>query len=209
MAIANAYIDGFNFYYGCVKGTSYKWLNLSELCRCLLPKQFTLGAVKYFTARVSGLPSDPDKPTRQQTYLRALATVPDIQVVYGHFMRHPVRMPLVNPPATGSKFAEVIRTEEKGSDVNLATHLLVDAFTRVCDAALILSNDSDLLLPIKTARRRFLLKTIIVSPHPKPSLALVAEADFRRQIREWMLRSSLFSDPLSDSVGIFRKPTGW
>ena len=64
MPTANAYIDGFNFYYGCVKDTPYRWLDFSKLCPLLLPKRFTLGTIKYFTARISGQPSDPDAPTR-------------------------------------------------------------------------------------------------------------------------------------------------
>jgi len=74
MPTVNAYIDGFNFYYGCVKGTPYnKWLDLSKLCHFLLPKGFQLSRIRYFTARVAGLPENPDAPTRQNIYLRALA----------------------------------------------------------------------------------------------------------------------------------------
>jgi len=73
MPTVNAYIDGFNFYYGCVKGTPYKWLDLSKLCHLLLPKGFQLSRIRYFTARVAGLPGNPDASTRQNIYLRALA----------------------------------------------------------------------------------------------------------------------------------------
>ena len=209
MPIANAYIDGFNLYYGCLKGTPYKWLNLAKLCQFLLPKPFALGNVKYFTARITPRPDDQHGPTRQNTYLRALATVPSIQVFHGHFLRHNVWMPLAVPPAYGSRFAEVVKTEEKGSDVNLASHLLIDAFTRTCDAALIISNDSDLLTPIQIARQRFLLKTILVSPHPTPSTELSQQADFRRQIRKGILNASQFPDVLIDRIGSFHKPSGW
>jgi uncharacterized LabA/DUF88 family protein len=209
MPVANAYIDGFNFYYGCVKDTPYKWLDFSKLCTLLLPKRFTLNTIKYFTARVSATPTDPDAPTRQDVYLRALATIPHLQIVHGHFLRHAVWMPLATPPPTGHKFAQVIKTEEKGSDVNLASHLLLDAFTRVCDAALILSNDSDLLMPIQIARQRFHLQIVLVSPHPTPSVTLAREADFRRQVREGMLKISQFPDVLTDRRGTFHKPASW
>ncbi|HEX7551043.1 MAG TPA: NYN domain-containing protein [Candidatus Methylomirabilis sp.] len=208
MPTANAYIDGFNMYYGCLKGTPYKWLNLAKLCQFVFPKQFTLGTVKYFTARITARSDDPDGPTRQNIYLRALATVPSIQIVQGHFLRHDVWMPLTVPPAHGSRFVQGIKTEEKGSDVNLA-HLLIDAFTRTCDAALIISNDSDLLTPIQIARQRFLLKTILVSPHPTPSTELSQQADFRRQIRKGTLLASQFANTLTDRNGSFHKPSGW
>ena len=47
----------------------------------------------------------------------------------------------------------VVKTEEKGSDVNLACHLVADAFEKKCDAAFVISNDSDLLEPIRIARQ--------------------------------------------------------
>ena len=59
--------------------------------------------------------------------MRALATVPKVSVHSGHFLTHTVTMPLVALPGQPQQFAKVIKTEEKGSDVNLATHLLHDA----------------------------------------------------------------------------------
>ncbi|HVH69249.1 MAG TPA: hypothetical protein VM716_15380 [Gemmatimonadales bacterium] len=32
------YVDGFNLYYGAVKGTPFKWLDIRQLCQLLLPK---------------------------------------------------------------------------------------------------------------------------------------------------------------------------
>ena len=55
------YIDGFNFYYGAVKGTPYKWLDLEALCRRLLPKD-QIVKIRYFTARVASRPEDPQQP---------------------------------------------------------------------------------------------------------------------------------------------------
>jgi hypothetical protein len=46
------YVDGFNLYYGAVKDTPYKWLDIRKLCELLLP-EFSVGRIKYFTARVS------------------------------------------------------------------------------------------------------------------------------------------------------------
>ncbi|MBI4642067.1 MAG: NYN domain-containing protein, partial [Candidatus Tectomicrobia bacterium] len=66
------YIDGFNLYYGALKGTPYKWLNVAELCRQLLHPKHDIQAIKYFTAYVHPRPHDPGQLVRQQTYLRAL-----------------------------------------------------------------------------------------------------------------------------------------
>ena len=76
----------------------------------------------------------------------------------------------------------VIKTEEKGSDVNLACHLLLDALRKDCDTAFVISNDSDLLEPIRIARREFGVQVGIGCPHKRPSYVLVQEADFVRPI---------------------------
>lgn len=67
----NVYIDGFNLYYGAVKGTPYRWLNLAEMCRLLLPRD-QIEQIKYFTALVNPRPSDPDQRSRQETFLACI-----------------------------------------------------------------------------------------------------------------------------------------
>ena len=47
------YVDGFNLYYGSVKNTSYKWLDLLSLFRKVAGQSRQVVAVKYFTSRVS------------------------------------------------------------------------------------------------------------------------------------------------------------
>jgi hypothetical protein len=72
---ANVYIDGFNLYYGSVKGTPYRWLDLAALCSLLLPRD-TINRIRYFTALIQPRPDDAQAPQRQQTYLRALRLFP-------------------------------------------------------------------------------------------------------------------------------------
>jgi len=120
----NIYVDGFNLYYGAVKGTPYRWLDIGEMCRLLLPHDQIL-QIKYFTAKVNPRPTDPDQRSRQETFLRALATIPNLSIIYGFFLTHEIMLPLAPP---GQGYVRVIKTEEKGSDVNIATHLLMDAF---------------------------------------------------------------------------------
>ena len=71
----SVYIDGFNLYYGALKGTPFKWLDLRALCQAYLPNN-DIDHIKYFTARISARPNDPLQPARQQAYLRALSTIP-------------------------------------------------------------------------------------------------------------------------------------
>jgi len=88
------YIDGFNFYYGAVKDTPYKWLDFKKLFEYLLDPSHQIISIKYFTAMVTGK-IDPDQPIRQKTYLRALRKyIPEISVYYGKFLSHNVFKPL-------------------------------------------------------------------------------------------------------------------
>ncbi|MCL6495512.1 MAG: NYN domain-containing protein [Ignavibacterium sp.] len=136
------YIDGFNFYYRAVKNTKYKWLDFKSLFLKLLSSKNQIIQIKYFTALVSGK-HNPNKPVKQQTYIRALQSfIPEIKVYYGHFLSHKVYLPTAEQ-SNKNKKAKVIKTEEKGSDVNLAVHLLNDAWLNKYDCAIIVSNDSD------------------------------------------------------------------
>jgi len=76
------YIDGFNLYYGALRGTPFRWLDLGKLCELLLPGN-DVQAIKYFTALVKSTPSALQQPVRQQTYLRALRTIPRCSVTLG------------------------------------------------------------------------------------------------------------------------------
>jgi uncharacterized LabA/DUF88 family protein len=203
------YVDGFNLYYGAVKDTPFKWLNIRRLCELLLPN-YAIDRIKYFTARVSGRPDDPDKPTRQQIYFRALKTIPNLEIIYGSFLSHEVMMPLAQPPAGGSKFVKVIRTEEKGSDVNLATHLVHDAFRAHFESAVLITNDSDLQEPVRIVQEELGHEVGILNPHRQTTSRVLAKrASFIKQIRPGALKSSQFPPLLRDRKGEIRKPRIW
>jgi hypothetical protein len=207
---ANVYVDGFNIYYGCLKGTGYKWLDLEALCALLLPN-YDIKRIRYFTARISGRVDKPDSPTRQDIYLRALASRPMVTIHYGKFLQSTVRMPLAAPLPGGPKTVDVIKTEEKGSDVNLATYLLVDAFRNDSDAAVVISNDSDLCEPIRIVQDEFKVPVGLLIPHRHPSEALRRlNPAFVKQIRGGPLSASQFPAKLTDSRGrTISKPPAW
>src|SRR5215211_2978722 len=79
----NAYVDGFNFYYGCFQNHKHpqdrycKWLDLAAFLRVALPRD-QVNRIRYFTALVS--PQNSDKRHRQEFYLRALMTIPNLTV---------------------------------------------------------------------------------------------------------------------------------
>jgi hypothetical protein len=92
------YIDGFNLYYGALKGTKFKWLDLQTLFHKLLGEHHTITEIKYFTVRVSAREGDPDAPNRQDAYLNALqAHIPNINIYYGHFLTNLVKAKVSNP----------------------------------------------------------------------------------------------------------------
>ena len=204
------YVDGYNLFYACLKGSAYKWLDVHRLVASQLPKN-QIDMVRYFTARVSARPHDPSQPQRQETYLRALATIPMVELHFGHFLTHEVSMPDASAWKSGHyKPVRVMKTEEKGSDVNLATHMLMDAFDDRFDVAVIISNDSDLKEPITQVRNRFGKKILLLGPRGvRLSGALRPLAHFIRQFGPNALAAAQFPNQMSDTVGQFHKPAGW
>ncbi len=203
------YIDGFNLYYGILKGSPYKWLNVLRLCQLLLPKN-QIQKIKYFTALIKARPNDPDQPNRQQIYLRALRTLPNLEIIYGHFLEHEVMMPLAGCFTGKPKQVRVIKTEEKGSDVNIAAHMLSDGYKGAYQVAILLSNDSDLVEPVKMIRSELMLPVGVLNPCPNnPSHELRKYASFVKPIRKGALAASQFPPSITDKTGEIHKPKVW
>lgn len=200
------YIDGFNFYYGQVKGTPHKWLNLDSLCRSYLnAANNDILKIKYFTSLVKSRPHDPDQGVRQQSFLRALRTLPNFDIICGHFLSHEVSMPLAN----GNGYVKVIKTEEKKSDVNIAVHMLHDAYKNLYDLAVLVSNDSDLVEPLRIITGEMGKKVGILNPQKKPSRELGKYALFQKQIRAGALAACQFPPQIQDTHGMIHKPSFW
>ena len=205
------YIDGFNFYYGSVKGTPHRWLDFSKLFTALLPNNYQIDRIKFFTARVSGS----TKRARQAIYWRALNTIPDCEIILGNFTSHVTTMKLAYPRPSQNPFVQTIKIEEKGSDVNLATHLLVDGYGGKYDAAVVVTNDSDLKNPMAVVKDDLQKEMWILYPtgqadarrtlHP----ALKRVTTHQRPIRSGLVGASQFPAAISDSKGSFSKPSSW
>lgn len=165
-----------------------------------------LEKIKYFTAKVKSRPSDPRQSSRQMIYLRALGTLQNFDIIYGHFLSHEVWM----YRADGKGKIKVIKTEEKKSDVNIATHLLYDAFKDKYDLAVLISNDSDLSEPLRIITREMGKKVGILNPQKHiMSKELSKYALFAKQIRKSALAVSQFPDELVDKHGTIHKPFDW
>jgi uncharacterized LabA/DUF88 family protein len=214
------YIDGFNLYYRMLKKQpSVKWLNPLALARQLLRPPHVISRINYYTARLSARANDPDAPARQSIYLGALASVPEVAVHEGSFMTSEPWMALAQPPQArpaGYQWAvpapnvvKVIKSEEKGSDVNLGVHLVRDAFTNAFDAAAVLTNDSDLVEPIRIATQEAGKRVGLLVPVRYPTQSLINVASFYLHVRPGHLARSQFIDPitLADGTTINKPPT--
>jgi hypothetical protein len=205
----NVYVDAFNLYYGCLKGTPFRWLDLEALSRRYV-RAGRLHRVRYFTANVTPRPDDPRAPQRQQAYLRALRTIPFLTVHLGRFQESEVRMRLADPPRGGPTTVVVRRTEEKGSDVNLASHLLMDAMKGDFELALVVSNDSDLCEPIRMTIREAGRPVGVLIPHDRASIDIARiPPTFIKRIRRGALAASQFPDVIHDARGPVHRPPGW
>lgn len=186
------YVDGFNLFHRLLqRRNQFKWLNLFALARSSLRAENNVVLVRYFTARVADTSSDPDKSTRQDVYLRALSAS-GVSIHYGTFRERQRRARVVDPAHdAATKYVDVWSREEKGSDVNLAVHLLNDAWSNEYDCAVIISNDSDLAEALKLVRT--MGKVVgLLSPVPNPTPDLRRHTDFVRLIKPAHLLRSQF-----------------
>ncbi len=202
---AYVYVDGFNLYNRCLKKSPYKWLNLVALARVMLPRARVV-KVKYFTARISPRPGDPSQAIRQQAYIGALKILPEIEIYFGHFLSHSTLALNLAPPP---RWVRYMKTEEKGSDVNIATQLLCDAYESKFDIAGIISSDSDLVMPIDVVAHRLHLPVGVLSPRTPVPVKLRETASFVKVIRPGALGASQFPDIVRDETGTWVKPRGW
>ena len=202
------YVDGFNLYYRALSKTLFKWLNLQALCENLLDEDNIIVAIKYYTARVSGR-TDRDEPKRQQAYLNALKTIPLLSIYYGRFLVKTKWRPLVN--TNPMEYAEIYDTEEKGSDVNLAAHLIHDGWMNRYDVALVLSQDSDLIEPLRIVNQD--LKKIIGLvwlDGKQPNKKLTKVVSFTRHLTRQRLAVAQFPETLMGKNGhLILKPEKW
>lgn len=120
-----------------------------------------------------------DFGSRSRLYIRALRTLPNLTIKYGHFLTHTVPMYLatVTPPQR----VWVEKTEEKGSDVNLATHLVRDAFRKQFEVAVLITNDSDLAEPVRIVAQELHMPVGILNPHQHHSKELQRAVRYLRE----------------------------
>lgn len=198
-------IDGFNFYYGAVKGGPYKWLNLERFFTRLRPHD-DICRIHYFTALVTG----PTLPN-QQVYLRALETLPLVNIVLGNYKAKRVTCTVPACLHTGDRRFSTV--EEKRTDVNIAVQMMEDAYENRCDQFVLVSGDSDLVPAV--ARVRNLGKKVLVYIPARDltrgaAVELRAAANSAKILPLDLLRHSQFPATIPDGAGgVLTKPATW
>ena len=212
-----SYIDGFNLYYNTFKGKlnaeniQYKWLNLEKLIPWIVSKKYkknTFVKTKYYTAHVSGK-EDAGKLERQNVYLNTLKSYCEqTEIYYGKYIVKESYRTKVNKVFPFPSKVKVFLPEEKGSDVNLASHMLFDAFRNKFEVAVLVSNDSDLEEPLRIVTEEFDKKVIIVQPkHVNTSKSLLKYSfDVLRYDKNDLKECQL---PLDIPYTKYHKPNEW
>ena len=115
--------------------------------------------------------------------------------------------------ADGNGLVDVIKTEEKGSDVSLGAHVVWDACSDRIDAAVLVTNDSDLAEPMRIVRKELGISVGLIAPigaYRRVNRQLRENATFMRNLRDSTLRDCQFPDPVVDAQGKnIRKPSAW
>ena len=196
----------------------------------------TITRVVYCTAVIDAA-SNPSGYTEQDIYLKALTAAHSVDhIAYGSYVARVKYAPLAVRAATRSRNPQIVRPqwpimvqdahgnpipdatfmvsyadrEEKSSDVNVASHLLVDVLTSAVDAAIVISNDSDLQFPISYARG--LVPVGLVNPSPNYLAGALRGQPSHGVGNHWWHRLSvadLYQCQLPNPVAGFTRPTGW
>ncbi len=108
------------------------------------------------------------------------------------------------------RVAWVHKTEEKGSDVNLGVHLVHDAWRGQFDEAFVVSNDTDLVEPIRIVVQELGKKVGVIFPVISPAASLVRIAASTQILQSTQLHACQFPDPVIDGKGNpIPKPSSW
>lgn len=214
----NVYIDGFNFYYAAFVGAGgspgpyngFKWLDLRAYVSAVLGSSFDAHTVRYFSTKVKPTPNDPDKHLRQDAYFRALAAHSSVDVHSdGQFRRRQKRGKLIQAGAPSS-IVQVEVWEEKGADVNLASWLVYEACQGAFEAAVVVSDDSDLIGPVKMVQDRLGKDVFVIHlRNRRSSFAHTAKHVYRGDKMHFFARNQLPQVVALPTGKTVTKPSSW
>ncbi|HUW83782.1 MAG TPA: NYN domain-containing protein [Phycisphaerae bacterium] len=201
------YVDGFNLYYGAVRGGPHKWLDLQRYFTLLRPHD-RIVQIHYFTAFLTGA-----RQENQKTYLKALATLPLVNIVLGQFKTKRVLCSVPGCTFGGSRWFDT--PEEKRSDVNIGVQMVDDAYQNRCDAMVLVSGDSDLVPAVNMVKAQFPKMFVVVyvparSQIRGAAVQLRAAADRNKTLPLALLKHAQFPKAVPDGAGgVIQKPGAW
>jgi len=201
------YIDGFNLYYGAIRGGPHKWLDLQRYFE-LLRQRDDIRRIYYYTALIDG-----PRRCNQETYLKALATLPLVQIVLGRFKIKEVKCVVHACHFRGPRTFTM--PEEKRTDVNIAIQILEDAYQNRCDRFVIVGGDSDLVPAANKVKSLFPSKKIIVyvpsrNPIRGAAVELRSAADRHKTMPLKLLKRAQLPLNVPDGGGgVIVKPRDW
>lgn len=227
-----AYVDGYNLYYGRLRGSPFKWLDLVGLMDLLLAQRDqneTLTKLNLFTAYALARFSSHGAASveAQTTYLRALATHQEgrFEAVFGTHTCDTSGSLLpeyvAGRPFDRSRRVRVWRIEEKKTDVNMAVRLYRDASSGLYERIVVVTNDSDFEPALEAIREDFPHIGIgVVMPirpamegianHRRPCAALAEKADWTlSSLSDDVLSSSQLPNVIPTRKKPIRKPAHW
>ena len=202
------YIDGLNLFYGALRRTRWRWLDLGALSDALagLP----VDRIVYCTAVISSAGGRSGGPVRQQAYLKAVTSDPRVEVLRGRFLRSKVVRQLVGCEDPGSAcFARIHDDEEKGSDVNLASRLLHDGHLGRYRRAILVTGDSDLVEPVRLLVKEVGLGVEVVNPRKGRSRELAGVASGYRGLDRGLLQRCQLPAAVERSGVTLVRPREW
>lgn len=224
----------------CGRGApGWRWLDIRSLATDLASRRrnwagATIDRVTYCTALIDGS-SNPDGRRDQDVYLRAIQAGGIVDhVELGQYVARVKNAPLATrdrkgrpvitrtawpvmvsdvagkPVRDASFMVSYAHREEKGSDVNVASHLLVDVLRGDVDAAIVISNDSDLRYPVQQARER--VPVGVVNPSPNALAGDLRGTAADGVGRHWWAQltdADFYAHQLADPTAGVTRPTGW
>jgi len=211
------YIDGFNLYYGLLRFSHCKWLDVVSFASSLLPRpeEHEIIDIKYFTARVNYDPAEPTAQMRQSVYLSALAAYrPQLKIIEGYYKRFRARYPFAKEPCKSCPkvpFATVWKTEEIRSDVNIASQMFIDHIERNFDCIVLVSGDTDLIAPLYYLKKSTGKSVIVFNPHERPSEELRAVSTYYKHIPRDLPAKCQLPDiiPVGTNGRMIHRPAAW
>ncbi len=202
------YVDGFNLYYGAVKGTAWKWLDLQRYFT-LLRMDDDIQVIKYFTAMING-----SHLHNQEAYLNALAAnCPKLNIILGQYKLKNVLCGVRTCNYRGPRVFSM--PEEKRTDVNIAVQMVFDAVSDACDRFVLVSGDCDLVPAVRMVKEIAPQKTITVyvpatNAVRGAAVELRSAADKHRTLPLNLFPKTQFPPQVPDgSGGWISKPQTW